>query len=222
MKKDFLSQFNYIHRKKSIRSFINRIYRGFKNRFVTEPSIFLNTSPRFKNFDIGDYTYGSPDGSPILVHTSKDGKLTIGKFCSIAYNVIIFLGGSNHRPDWVSTYPFAAFFEEASQFDGYPKERIDVVIGNDVWIGEGVTIMSGITIGSGAVIATKSVVTKDVPPYAIVAGNPAKILRKRFDDGTIEKLLEIQWWNRDINYILKNIHLVLNDNPSLLIQGFEK
>ncbi len=221
MKRAFLEQFNYNFKKKTLRKFVFRLYKSFINRFTTQPSIFLNTNPNFKDFEIGDYTYGSPAGSPLLVVSGDKGKLKIGKFCSIAYNVMIFLGGSNHRMEWVTTYPFAAFFDEAKDFSGFLDEKLNVTIGNDVWIGEGATIMSGVTIGDGAVIATKSVVTKDVPSYTIVAGNPAKVIRKRFDDGVIIELENIKWWDWKIELILENISLISND-PQQLINKFRK
>jgi len=108
----------------------------------------------------------------ILLQVVKMQKIRIGKFCSIAHDVTFILG--NHRVDWVSTYPFSVFFDEASHITGHPLSNGDINIGNDVWIGKFSTIISGISIGNGAVIAANSFVTKDVPPYAIVSGNPAK------------------------------------------------
>ena len=109
----------------------------------------------------------------------------------------IYLGG-NHRTDWVSTYPFGHIHQGVfDRFDGsgHPSTRGDVVIGNDVWIGDGVTIMSGVRIGDGAVIAANSHVVKDVEPYTLVGGNPARFIKYRFSREHIEKLLAIQWWN---------------------------
>lgn len=165
--------------------------------------IFTCEIHKFCKFDIGEYTYGEPN----VLFPNSDAKLTIGKFCSIASDVTIFLGG-NHRIDWITTYPFNAIFNEypiASKIIGHPATNGDVIVGNDVWIGYGSTIMSGVSIGHGAVIAAKSVVTKDIGAYEIWGGNPAKFIRKRFADDKIKYLIEIKWWDWDIETIKENI-----------------
>jgi len=165
---------------------------------------------------VGKYTYGKPN-----VHcTDKDVKLIIGNFCSIALNVNIFLGG-NHRTDWVTTYPFGHIYH--SPFNnfkgvGHPSSKGDVIIGNDVWIAINVTIMSGVTIGDGAVIANNSHVVKDVEPYSMVGGNPAKIIRYRFTPEQIEKLLEIKWWFWDDAKINEFSPLLCNNDIDEFIQ----
>lgn len=144
-------------------------------------------------YEIGNYTYGTPE----VLSYGEGARLRIGKFCSIAVKVQILLGGE-HRPDWVTTYPFpplSSDWPEAAGIEGTPVSKGDVVIGNDVWIGHGATILSGVTIGDGAVVGAMAVVTKDVPDYAIVAGNPARVIRMRFDDATIERLLDLKWWD---------------------------
>jgi acetyltransferase-like isoleucine patch superfamily enzyme len=169
-------------------------------RFYTKDILIGNI------YQIGEFTYGRPK----VIAFTKDTKLIIGKFCSISANVKIFLG-AEHRMDWVSTYPFPALgqkWPEARGVTGHPASKGNVVIGNDVWIAEGAVIMSGVNIGDGAVIGGQSVVSKDVAPYSIVSGNPAKLIKKRFDDETIEKLLDIQWWNWPVEKIRKNVHLL--------------
>lgn len=144
---------------------------------------------------VGEYTYGKP-----IVHDWQDGAtLLIGKYTSIAENVTILLGG-NHRNDWISTYPFASIEDDiwtgTAKIKG--KDRVskgDVVIGNDVWIGMNTLILSGVRIHEGAVIAAGSVVTKDIPPYAIAGGNPARVIKKRFNEYEIDRLVELAWWN---------------------------
>ena len=147
--------------------------------------------------EVGSNTYGH-DGIKII-HGNEGKKLRIGKFCSIAEGVTVFLG-ANHRVDWFTTFPFGHYketeFPKVKKDHGHPSTKGDVTIGNDVWLGTSCTIMSGIKIGDGAVVAANSVVTKDVPPYTIVAGNPAKQIRKRFSDEVINKLLELKWWNK--------------------------
>jgi virginiamycin A acetyltransferase len=140
------------------------------------------------------------------MHPSAPEQLIIGKFVQIAHGVQIITSSANHQMDGFSTYPFAVFgepWQSAYQFK-WPQKR-DTTIGDDVWIGHQAFIMPGVTIGSGAIIGAGSVVTKDVPPYTIVAGNPAKLIRKRFDEDTINALLDIQWWHWPIETI--TIHL---------------
>ena len=145
------------------------------------------------NFIIGDYTYGKPN----VYDWNEGSRLIIGRYTSIADEVTILLGG-NHHTDWISTYPFPALSEywpEGSSIQGHPWTKGDIVIGHDVWVGNGATIVSGVTVGDGAVIAARSVVTKDIPPYAIVGGNPAKIIKMRFPEEVVDTLREIQWWD---------------------------
>ena len=137
--------------------------------------------------NIGDHTYGNPR----VLSWGEGTSLTIGKYCSISSNLIIFLGGE-HRVDWISTYPFPTVWEDAKGIPGHPSTKGDVIIGNDVWIGYGVTILSGVNIGDGVAIGACSVVIKDIPPYAIVAGNLCRIVKYRFDKETIKKLLKIR------------------------------
>jgi len=155
--------------------------------------------------EVGEYTYGNPK----IYYWENQPNLKVGKFCSIADGVKIILGGE-HRTDWVTTYPFNVVFDEFKYLKGHPSHKGDIVIGNDVWIGINSTILSGVTIGDGAVIALGSVVTKDVEPYSIVGGVPARLIRKRFDDKTIKKLLEIKWWDWNIDKIKKNMGYLLN------------
>lgn len=151
--------------------------------------------------------------------------LYIGSFCSIAENQIIFLGG-NHRSDWSTTFPFGHIFQEkfpAGEINGkgHPTTKGHVIIENDVWIGQGCTIMSGIKIGSGSILAAESTVVKDVKPYTIVGGNPAKTIRERFPKKIIKELLEIKWWNQSderINRIIPLLQMPPNDEIIKLIK----
>ena len=185
--------------------------------FFRSPKKPQATREQFDNplFSIGAYTYGQPD-----IRSYKDGThLTIGKFCSISSKVTLILGG-NHRIDWATTYPFPALtskWPEAEEIDGHPMTKGDLKIGNDVWIGHGATILSGLRIGSGAVIGACSVVHKDVPPYGIVAGNPARVLRTRFDQKTCEALLKLSWWDWPEDKIRNNMELICSNRiPELL------
>jgi len=168
---------------------------------------FMRDNPLFAQYEIGQYSYGAPK----IIDASEESNLSIGKYCSISENVIILLGGE-HRIDWVTTFPFTAFFKEAQKFKVRHGTKGDVAIGNDVWIGMNVIILSGVKIGDGSVIGAGAVVTKDVPPYAIVAGNPARIIRMRFDEETIERLLQIEWWNWSLERVLATFPHLLSDN----------
>ncbi len=170
----------------------------------------------YKNtrYNIGDYTYGSPQ----VLYDYNQSNLTIGKFCSFAHNIKIFLGG-NHRTDWITTYPFMSIpiaFPESSGLTGHPSSKGDVTIGNDVWIGYDTTIMSGVKIGNGAVIAAASVVTKNIGAYEIWGGNPAKFIKKRFDDDTIQNLEQTAWWDWDIEKIRENVELLCSSNVEMI------
>jgi acetyltransferase-like isoleucine patch superfamily enzyme len=168
--------------------------RRFTNQDLIDP-----------NYEIGNYTYGTP-----TIRTWEENratKLKIGKFCSFADNVEIFLGG-NHRMDWITTYPLSILknnWPETKEITNDTITKGNVTIGNDVWIGRDATIMSGVTIGDGAVIGAKAMVTKDVPAYAVVVGNPGKIAKFRFDKKTIAALLKIKWWDWPVEKIRKNV-----------------
>ncbi|MGL4243377.1 MAG: CatB-related O-acetyltransferase, partial [Beijerinckiaceae bacterium] len=144
-------------------------------------------------FEIGDWSYGRPK----VRFPESGAKLSIGRFCSIADGVEILLGG-NHRLDFATTYPFGAMtgvWPEAAGRTDFHASKGDVTIGHDVWLGSQCMIMSGVTVGHGAVVAARAVVTRDVPPYAIVGGNPAKIIRRRFEPAVVERLLAARWWD---------------------------
>jgi len=175
---------------------------------------FLKNVIKNPNIIIGDYTYY--DDFENVENFEKNVKylfdftgdqLIIGKFCMIASDVTFIMNGANHLSNAITSYPFAIFgkdWSEAMEGKTYPNKG-NTVVGNDVWIGYGATIMPGVTIGDGAIIATKSVVTKDVAPYAIVGGNPAKEIRKRFSDQEIKSLLEMTWWDWPIEKITANV-----------------
>lgn len=210
---------------KKILNYIKIAFKGFKNPI----SIFLFMlgfkkecvvkTRHFGNFKLGledknelypffllADSYNSPYGvgtygKPKVLFDSK-ADLKIGKFCSISDNVTIFLGGE-HEVNTISSYPFTLK-------NHYSKG--DVIIGNDVWIGEYTTILSGVTIGDGAVIGANSLVTKDVEPYAIVGGSPAKFIKYRFDKEIIVKLLKLKWWDLEINEIMENRKLLNSED----------
>jgi acetyltransferase-like isoleucine patch superfamily enzyme len=169
-------------------------------------------------FQVGAHSYGVP----LIRWWGEAAGLTIGDYCSIADGVQIFLGG-NHRTDFVTSYPFASFIDwpETPNVNQVPETRGNVVIGNDVWIGSHACILSGVTIGDGAVIGAYAVVAKDVPPYAIVVGNPGRIVRRRFPDEVIEKLLEIRWWDWPRKHIENHLPELLSSNIEQFLEAVQ-
>ena len=169
---------------------------------------------------LGKYSYGNP----LVLWESPEHQFVCGKFCSIASGVTIFVGG-NHRSDWVTTYPFGHIHTDTfTTYDGHghPSSKGGVTVGNDVWIGANATIMSGVTIGDGAIIANNSHVVKDVPPYAIVGGNPAKLIKYRFTPSQIEQLVSIQWWNWSESKINEFAPMLCNSDIDAFIQNSYK
>ncbi|MGE8452513.1 MAG: CatB-related O-acetyltransferase, partial [Pseudomonadales bacterium] len=152
-------------------------------------------------------------------------KLIIGSFCSIGSGAaFIMAGNQGHRNEWVSTFPFYWMSEEpafAGAQNGYEAAG-DTVIGNDVWMGSEAVVMPGIKIGDGAVIGTRALVTRDVEPYAIVGGNPAKTIRKRFDERSIERLLEMQWWHWSDDQLKAVMPLMTSSNIAALFQHWQE
>lgn len=146
--------------------------------------------------------------------------LRIGRFCMIASGVEFIMNGANHLANAVTAYPFAIFggdWQPAMAGKAYPQKG-NIIIGNDVWIGYRAAIMPGVTIGDGAIVGAFSVVTRDVPPYSIVGGNPAQLIRNRFDDATIAELLKTAWWNWPIEKIARYTSLLTGDVAEFLVQ----
>ena len=195
-------------------------------------TVYLKNVIDNPNIQIGDYTiYNDFVHDPrefrknnVLYHypINKD-RLIIGKFCSIACSAKFLFNSGNHKMASLSTYTFPLFFEEwdlekenvAQAWD----QKGDIIIGNDVWIGYEAVILSGVTIGDGAVIGCRAVVTKDIPPYTIVGGVPAKPIRKRFDEETIKELQKIKWWNWPEEKIAGKIPAIQAGNLEELREG---
>jgi virginiamycin A acetyltransferase len=186
-------------------------------------TVFLKNIIKNPNIIVGDYTYYDDPKNPlnfeenVLYHFDFVGdKLIIGKFTQIAAGIKVIMNGANHFLGGYSSFPFILFKSYWEHVPFNDTSKGDTVIGNDVWIGNSVTIMPGVKIGDGAVIGTNSLVTKDVEPYSIVAGNPAKLIRKRFDDDTIEFLLKLKWWDFPIEKIRDNVLHIMNGNRAEL------
>jgi len=175
---------------------------------VLRSGVYLNNVINHPRMTIGDYSYASnfdcPQDwasviAPYLFPISRE-KLTIGKFCQFAHGAKFITSSANHPMAGFSTYPFRVFKPE-TMTDYLDLPFRDTTVGNDVWLGHGVTVMPGVTIGDGAIVAAGAVVTKDVAPYTIIGGNPAGIIRRRFSDDVIADLLDIRWWDWDIDKI---------------------
>lgn len=187
---------------------------------------FIKNVVKSPNIIVGDYSYYDDPNHPgdferNVLYNYGDGHLIIGKFCAIATNVKFIMNGANHKLDAISTYPFPYFgngWETAMANMLDLPSRGDTIIGNDVWIGYDSLIMPGVKIGDGAIIAARSVVVKDIPPYTIVGGNPAQVIKQRFSDAEIAQLLSIQWWNWEIDKITHNLNLIMNGDVQKLAQ----
>jgi len=184
---------------------------------------FLKNIIKNPNITVGDFTYyDDPDDihsfeKNVLYHFDFIGdKLIIGKFCQIATGVRFIMNGASHDIDAVSTFPFKILGKSFAKAALNAPIKGNTVIGNDVWVGNSATIMPGVKIGDGAIIGTNALVTKDVEPYSIVGGNPAKEIRKRFDPETIKFLQELAWWNWDINKIVDNLDILSSGNIEVL------
>lgn len=176
----------------------------------------MSENPKYRKFNIGKHSYGKPN----IFFANEQSSLTIGKYTSIADDVVIMLGGE-HRLDWMTTYPLSLYYPEWAKIKGHPATKGDVVIGNDVWIGREAMILSGVTIGDGAVIGARSLVTKNVMPYSIVGGNPAKPIKFRFANDVIETLEKIAWWDWPENLIREATPYLLSNDIAALNRFFE-
>ncbi len=198
-------------------------------RSQDKDTVYLKNVIQNPNITAGDYTiyndfFRDPrefEKNNVLYHYPiNQDKLIIGKFCSIACGAKFLFNSANHTLSSLSTYPFPIFFEEWDlEIKDITKawdNKGDIVIGNDVWIGYEAVILAGVTIGDGAVIGTRAVVTKDVPPYTIVGGIPAKPIKKRFPQETIDALLKIKWWDWDKKHIAQQISHLQSGNISAL------
>lgn len=184
---------------------------GYKNEIYVKPTI------KNPNIIVGDFTYiaDSEFESHVTHHYAfNNDKLIIGKFCQIAAGVEFIMNGANHQMNAVSTFPFytlEGWDMDAPTMADLPRKG-DTTIGNDVWIGQNAVILPGVNIGDGAIIGASSVVGSNIAPYTIVVGNPARVLRKRFDDELIALMLKFKWWDKTIEEINMLIPVLTNSN----------
>ena len=193
-------------------------------------TVYLNAVIKDTQIEVGDYTiYNDFVANPLLFEKNNvlyhypilREKLIIGKFCSIACGTKFLFNCANHSLKSLSTYTFPLFYEEweleKSNITTAWDNKGDIVIGNDVWIGYEAVIMAGVHIGDGAIIAARAVVTKDVPPYTIVGGTPAKEIRKRFDAEVIQQLLMLKWWDWSIDEIRQCLPYIMEGKINELL-----
>ena len=188
-------------------------------RFVREiaPTLLRSTNQKLRWLalqDSGQVTVGAHSyGLPNVLYWDNKTKLEIGKYCSIAEGAVFILGG-NHRSDWISTYPFNAFgdkWPEAKSIEGGIATNGDIKIGNDVWIGHGATILSGVSIGNGAIIGAGSVVSGNVEEFAVVAGNPARFIRFRFDENVRAQISKSAWWDWSESRVSNHVKYLMSE-----------
>ena len=187
---------------------------------------YIKNTVKNPNIVIGDYTYYDDPEDPenfernVLYHFPFVGdRLVIGKFCAIARGVRFIMNGANHKLSGISTYPFQIFGNGWEKVMPSPSDmpyKGDTIIGNDVWIGYDALIMPGVKIGNGAIVSSRSVVTGAVPAYAIVGGNPAKVIRARFVPDIVARLEEIAWWNWPVESITRHLNLIVSGDVDAL------
>jgi len=187
-------------------------------------TVFLKPVIRHPRWDVGDYTYAHSFQAPEdwaarlapYLHEAAPEMLRIGRFCQIADGVRFITASASHRMDGFSTYPFAIFSGFGEGRASLPGPGADTVIGHDVWVGQGATLLPGCRIGSGCIIGAGAVVRGTVPPYSIVSGNPAVLVRRRFDTEVIEALLSLAWWDWPPEQILAQEHVICSGDLSAL------
>lgn len=189
--------------------------------------VFLKNTVSNPQIEVGDYTYyhdfADPLGFERNVHylfPFESDRLVIGRFCAIAARATFLMNGANHAMAGPSTYPFGIFGEgwEAAMPECWPTKG-DLVVGNDVWIGYGATLLAGITVGHGAVIGAMSVVASDVPAYAVVAGNPARVIRHRLPMHDADTLLALAWWDWPIERVTAHVRLIAQGDARALARA---
>ena len=197
---------------------LKKLLRRLRHKILADQGPYLMAeNKRYSDYQIGVGTYGRPE----VIYYDAGATLKIGNYCSIAPGVKILLGGEHHT-EYVTTYPFSLMLGEATNLPGYPYGKGDVVIGSDVWIGQDVMILSGTRIGDGAVIAARSLVGRDVAPYSVVAGDPARHIKFRFPKETIDALIGIARWDWPASEIKKAWPLLQSSGVDRFIAEYRR
>ncbi|SOH03414.1 hypothetical protein KSMBR1_0903 [Candidatus Kuenenia stuttgartiensis] len=197
-----------------------RLVWRIRTKWFSRPGPYrflMKENPDLAGFNIGDKSYGKPR----ILFPGSGASLSIGKYTSIADDVVIMLGGE-HRSDLATTSPLNLYYREWLAIKAHPITKGDVIIGNDVWIGREALILSGVTIGNGVVIGAKALVTKDVAPYSIVGGNPARHIRFRFPEEIIAELIEMAWWDWPEEIVREAVPYLLSENIHALIDYYHR
>jgi chloramphenicol O-acetyltransferase type B len=201
----------------SILTRLKRLLSGKKKRTgLIANDVMVLIAEAYPQYDIGPGSYGDLE----VLWGNAGAQLKMGGYCSVAKGAQVMLGGE-HRPDWVTTYPFSLVTEGYRDWPGHPRSKGDVIIGNDVWICHGAMILSGVTIGDGAVIGARALVARDVPPYAIVSGNPARVIKMRFPEDIVARLLTLKWWDWPQDRIARAIPMLLADDITAFLDAAE-
>ncbi|MCH9612515.1 MAG: Virginiamycin A acetyltransferase [Chlamydiia bacterium] len=187
--------------------------------------VFLNKLIDSPNIKVGDYTFYHDFVDPTRFESLNAGyfvkgekvKLTIGKYCSLADGIQFISSLANHPIDGFSGYPFPWVLGEETGYEYVYPDKGDTLVGNDVWIGAKATILPGVTIGDGAVIGAGAMVTKDVPPYTVVGGNPARLIRVRFPDGVVDQLLQLRWWDWPVEMVIRHSRAIAHGDMDELV-----
>jgi virginiamycin A acetyltransferase len=193
---------------------------------TTDRVVFLKPVVTSEKIVVGDYTYYDDPGDPTAFEQNNvlygygPERLVIGRYCALAEGVRFVMAGANHPMLGPSTFPFGIFggdwAETTMDLVMSAPSRGDTVVGNDVWLGYETLVMPGVTIGDGAIVAAGSVVTGDVPPYAIAGGNPARVLRMRYDEADVERLLRAAWWDWPVERVTKHARTIMSGTPAEL------
>lgn len=187
--------------------------------------VFLRPLVQSANVEVGEYTHYDSDGDSLaferdaVLYAFGPERLIVGRFCAIASGVRFLMPGANHADLGPSTFPFGVFgppWETTMDIVMSAPSRGDTVVGHDVWLGYSALVLPGVTIGHGAVVAAGSVVARDVPPYAVVAGNPARVVRSRFSEEDVERLLRAAWWNWPIELVTDHARTIMTGTPAEL------
>jgi virginiamycin A acetyltransferase len=187
--------------------------------------VFVRPLVQSPNIEVGEYTYYDSYDDPLafereaVLYAFGPERLVIGRFCAIASGVRFLLPGANHADLGPSTFPFGVFgapWDATMDIVMSAPSRGDTVVGHDVWLGYSALVLPGVTIGHGAVVAAASVVARDVPPYAVVAGNPARVVRSRFSDDHVERLLRAAWWDWPIELVTANARTIMTGTAAEL------